>query len=350
MVGFDKKKRSGQFHTHLGGSLFNVALGLGRLRSPVFYLDVISEDIMGQMFVDAFKENNISLDFVERSPSPSGLAWIFPQGDFLEYRFYIKGTSLVEINQKKVISNKVRNKVKNKVKDQAKEIREIKVFHLGSFTSILNPKADYYYNLGLSFKQKKCLITYDVNARPLITKSSKEVMANVERNLALADVIKISDEDFVWAFAKAFSRALKQAQSKVQSKAQQAGGDPQNDLRGRLVDQLVEKWARKKENQGKLILYTKGEKGVEVFWRNWSYKTSAIKVKVVDTIGSGDTFMANVLNSIERLGLFDRDRFDQMSQETVVAMINSANLAAAINCQRSGANPPTQKEIKEFKA
>ncbi len=59
-----------------GGSPFNVAITLGRLKADVFFFGKISEDIFGEILVSFLRENNVKLNYLLRGKEPTTLAFV----------------------------------------------------------------------------------------------------------------------------------------------------------------------------------------------------------------------------------------------------------------------------------
>ncbi len=59
-----------------GGSIFNIAVGLGRLETPVSMFTKLSTDFFGQMLVDKLIENGVDLQFLRRADGPTTLAFV----------------------------------------------------------------------------------------------------------------------------------------------------------------------------------------------------------------------------------------------------------------------------------
>ena len=66
--------------------------------------------------------------------------------------------------------------------------------HTCSLGAVLEPGADDVVAL-LDRLRADATISYDVNARPAITGTGPEVVARVERVVAVSDLVKASDED-----------------------------------------------------------------------------------------------------------------------------------------------------------
>jgi fructokinase len=68
-------------------------------------------------------------------------------------------------------------------------------------------------------------------------------------------------------------------------------------------------------------------------------------VKVVDTVGAGDTFNGGVLASLHEQGLLTKTAVAKLSQEAVHKALSLGAKAAAVTVSRAGANPPWRHEI-----
>jgi fructokinase len=66
----------------------------------------------------------------------------------------------------------------------------------------------------------------------------------------------------------------------------------------------------------------------------------AVKVKVVDTVGAGDTVGAVLVEAIVKDGLAS------LTGSRLETMLKRAAKAAAITVSRVGANPPTSEELE----
>jgi fructokinase len=59
-----------------GGSIYNIAIGLGRLQTPVGFLGGISTDFFGDLLVNYLTENGVSTEFILRADGPTTLAFV----------------------------------------------------------------------------------------------------------------------------------------------------------------------------------------------------------------------------------------------------------------------------------
>jgi fructokinase len=83
-----------------------------------------------------------------------------------------------------------------------------------------------------------------------------------------------------------------------------------------------------------IFIITLGAEGAIAFTKDKSYKVEGVKVKLVDTVGAGDTFQASCIAHIAHHGL-----------NNIEIMLLNAVKAASITCSRAGANLPYAKEL-----
>ena len=65
-----------------GGSVFNIAVGLGRLEAPVSFFSKLSTDYFGDMLINYLTDNGVDTGACLREDDPTTLAFVsLPQGD-----------------------------------------------------------------------------------------------------------------------------------------------------------------------------------------------------------------------------------------------------------------------------
>ena len=89
----------------------------------------------------------------------------------------------------------------------------------------------------------------------------------------------------------------------------------------------------------KLVVLTKGEKGLSGFTNSLVVDVPGVSVKVVDTVGAGDTVGAVIVEGVANFGL------EEMLEKRLEYVLNRAARAASITCSRSGANSPSAEEL-----
>jgi fructokinase len=85
---------------------------------------------------------------------------------------------------------------------------------------------------------------------------------------------------------------------------------------------------------------TYGDKGLAGYRKGEVVIVEAVQVKVVDTVGAGDTVGAILVEAVVKDGL------DNLTGVRLETMLKRAAKAAAITVSRVGANPPTSEELE----
>ena len=66
----------GRYDAVLGGSPYNVAIGLGRLGAPVGFVSRLSTDPNGEALAAALSADNVDLTYAARDPRGTPLAFV----------------------------------------------------------------------------------------------------------------------------------------------------------------------------------------------------------------------------------------------------------------------------------
>ncbi|MBT2586373.1 carbohydrate kinase [Arthrobacter sp. ISL-95] len=180
-----------------------------------------------------------------------------------------------------------------------------KILHTGSIATFLAPGAGAVRSL-LEQAHRHCVITYDPNIRPALLGSHAEARAIFEDLVRFTDVVKLSDEDAQWLYP------------------------------GNSVDETA---ARILGLGTSLTVITRGAEGSYLSTPGFDVTVPAVKTKVADTIGAGDSFMSALIH-----GLLNRDT-EGFAPAVLEQLGRAAAAAAAITVQRPGANPPSLEEL-----
>lgn len=190
----------------------------------------------------------------------------------------------------------------------------IDVVHTSSIGATLAPGATTVREVVERYRST-ALISYDPNARPTLMGSPDQVRGTIEQNIALADVVKASDEDLEWLYE------------------------------GRDIDEVAESFL----DTGVLLsVITRGADGATAFSPAGRVDVPGLPVKVADTVGAGDTFSAGLIDALaERrlVGWRGRDALERIRDYEVRAILEHAARLAAVTVSRPGANPPWAHEV-----
>jgi fructokinase len=158
-------------------------------------------------------------------------------------------------------------------------------------------------------------VSYDPNVRPALLGDAERARPEIERLVAVCDVVKVSDEDLRWLYP----------------------------------DQSDEDVARRWLASGPaLVVVTRGGAGVYAVSARLELRRGAVAIDLVDTVGAGDSFTSGLLDGLRRADLVGgarRDALAAIDDATLGSVIDEAVLVAAVTCSRPGADPPTRAEV-----
>jgi fructokinase len=277
---------------HPGGSPANVALGLGRLGRQVSLLSRLGDDERGERVRAHLEASGVKLSpgTVAAGPTSTATASLDERG-VASYEFELDWRL-----------------------PEAVELPTARALHTGSIAAFLAPGGEAVLEL-VHQARGSLTVSYDPNARPVLMGSAGPARERVERFVAAADVVKVSDEDLAWLAPAA---------------------DPA---------EVAQDWLALGPA---LVVVTRGGEGATGVCAAGRVHVQAPAVTVVDTVGAGDAFMAGLLDALAGAGLLGSDRsgaLRAMSREGLAAAVRRATRVAAITCSRPGADPPTRAEL-----
>ena len=288
-------ERENVYDARVGGSPFNVAIGLARLGSTTGFVSRLSSDGNGEALAAALADNGVDLGYVVRDKRPTTLAFVMrgTAKTGSRYSFYLDGTAY--------------DGPWPFPKQWPKAAAHL---HIGSFAAVERHGGSVI--AALEATRAQATVSYDPNVRPFVTPDRAAIAALVEREVQLADVVKASEEDLEWLYP------------------------------GRAIEESLAAWAG---SGPKFCVATLGEKGALALLGDEKIVAPAPKIDVVDTVGAGDSFMSALLSAMESdqaLGAGaaapDRAKLEHW--------LRFAATASAITCTRKGSDPPTRAEVE----
>jgi fructokinase len=276
----------------VGGGPANTAKALAKLGVKTYFIDGISNDEYGQMAKAELLSANVLLDYAQYSNKPTCTAKVtLTSSGSASYEFAIEDTATFNFSELWLPDPQTYKPL---------------LIHIGTLATVIEPGASVLYDWTQSVAQVAPIV-FDPNIRPAVLGDRQEYVKKVEKWVEISSAVKVSDEDLNWLYP------------------------------GKAIDEIVSKWI---ETGVQLILVTLGDKGITAYRENEQVSVNAVEVVVADTVGAGDTVGAVLVEAIVNIGL------DKLTGEALQTMLHRAAKAAAITVSRSGANPPTLKEIE----
>ncbi|MGH3361978.1 MAG: carbohydrate kinase family protein [Nocardioides sp.] len=278
--------RDGSVTEHPGGSAANVAVALARLGTPVRLATSFADDGHGRLIAEHLRAAGVDLasdpHVVDRTSTAVAR---LGAGGSAEYEFDLDWRLGPPSGD-----------------------RLPAVVHVCSLGAVLSPGAEAVRALAGRVPAGG-LVSYDVNARPAVTGTGPDLLRQVETMAGLADLVKASDEDLAVLYPGLGMEEAARALLDVGAQA---------------------------------VAVTCGEQGAAWFG-GVTVRVPSHRVRVVDTIGAGDTFAAALIDSLLR-----RDRIEDLAgldERVATAVLTDAVRAAAITVSRAGADPPYRSEL-----
>ena len=277
-----------------GGSPANVALTLGRLDRPVALATWIGLDERGRLIDFHMYDSSVHVTGASRGASHTSTALArLDENGAASYTFDLEWAPAPPIT----------------VPPTAQ------IIEAGSISAIIEPGASAVLD-ALTRGREHALVCFDPNARPSIMGEPEAALASLERFIALADVVKVSDEDIDWLTG------------------------------GACIDEVVDRWLGMGPS---LVVVTRGKHGsLAVTSSGLRFTKTPSDVKVVDTVGAGDSFMGGMIDAMWGMGLRgadSREALRSLTEEQVRAIIDRASAVSDVTVSRKGANPPWAHEL-----
>jgi fructokinase len=264
-----------------GGAGLNVARAVAALGIRAAWAGCLSEDRFGGQLLQACVDAGLDTRFVRRLPAPPLLA-VVDRLDPPHYFFIGEGAADLQFDA---------------VLLPAGWRDGLQWAHFGGISLVREPLGSRLEALAAELKGQGVRISFDPNHRRLMSPAD---LPRLHRFLALADAIKVSDED----------------------------------LRGYFPDaEPADTLTRLRAAHGRATwLYTRGADGASLWADGIELHAAARPVRVVDTVGAGDASLAGLLAAL-------------MQGEPPERQLQFALANASLACEGAGAVAPTRAQL-----
>ncbi|MEM6847204.1 MAG: PfkB family carbohydrate kinase [Pseudomonadota bacterium] len=268
----------------LGGSLFNVAMGIARLGGEAGYLWELSTDAFGDQLVQALVEDGVDVSCVRRTSRMTPVAVVDMSGS--EPAYNIADADGV-----------MREMAFAQIPDGAT------VLHIGSAVLAREPIASAIEGVAV----RAPLVSLDYNVRPPSIEDVDIYRARLMRLSKAAGLVKASSADI-----------------------ELLGIDDHDSFAAEIL-----------AGGAALVVLTMGEDGAQAWSASGGRCHMASQVsRLVDPVGAGDGFMAGMLAHLQKHNLLTRRRLSDLSGASLQATLAAGQRGAALVCATQGAMMP----------
>ena len=285
-----------------GGAPGNAAVGLAKLGRSVAMLSKVGDDAFGRLLTATIAASGASVEAIVVSPEHlTGVAVVTLDAhgdrDFLFYR-----QDCADVNY---APDEVR----------ADLIRGARILHVNSLVLASPVSASAQRHAMAVAQAAGILISVDPNLRPLLWGSREAMIAAAREVVAVANILKIGEDELRIITGIADTTAA--------------------------LDAI---W----HEELKVVAVTRGAEGAAILTRSANVSVPGVAVKVVDTTGCGDSFMAAFLTGLLDTGLPDGDM--NLSANNLAEIGRFACAAGAITATAPGGMDamPTRDEVAAF--
>lgn len=280
----------------VGGSPFNVAVGLARLGQPVAFLGGLSTGFLGERLLRTLEKEGVDTSCIAHVDAPTtlGLVGLDARG-VPSYAFYGAGAADRQLGLDAL----------------ARTPRAAQVYQFGSYAMVVEPVASTLRAL-VEREQGRCLIAYDPNIRLNVEPDLQRWREVLQWMLPRTHLLKVSDEDVGLLHP------------------------------GEDIEALAAGWAA---SGVPAVVITRGGEGALAWVAGQRLASPPVRVDVVDTVGAGDTFQAAMLTALAERRALAPSALATLSADDWSQILAFAGAAAGITCGRRGADLPRRAEL-----
>lgn len=280
-----------------GGAPANVAVGIARLSGTTGFIGRVGDDPLGRFMLQTLQQENVCTQHMSLDPQQR------------------TSTVIVELNE----GERSFTFMVNPSADQFLDLSDLPHFnsndwlHCCSIALINEPSRSTTFEAIRRIKAEGGFFSFDPNLRESLWKSSAEMKSVVNQVVALADVLKFSEEELVFLTD---SKDLSEATSKLA-----------------------------KRYPEKLIIVTLGKLGATYYLQGESELVSCKPLIPVDTTGAGDAFVSGLLFGISQVE-------NWKNSTALMQIIKQANACGALATTAKGAMSalPNKQQLDAFLA
>ncbi len=287
------------FECNPGGAPCNVLTSVTRLGGATAFIGKVGSDDLGTLLRTTLEKENINTKCLYTDPEiGTTLAFVtLDKNGNRSFSFFRNPGADIMLEEDEI---------------DEELIKSSKIFHYGSLSCTVDPSKGATLKALKIAKENNLIMSYDPNLRLSLWKNESDARTTILELMEHADILKISDEEFEFLTGE-------------------------KDYKNHVHNFM-------KQHDISLIFVTLGPKGAFFATNNTQGLLKTYNVKVVDTTGSGDSFMGACLYKISKL----EKKPSELSKSEIENIIDYANASGSMAATKKGGIPsiPTNEEIE----
>ena len=269
-----------------GGAPANVAVALTRLGLRTGFIGKVGDDPLGRLLQQTLRENRVDLSCFRLTEDSLTRVALVTNDPNEHQRFLFYGNADVQLGPRDICES---------------YIRSAKFFHFGSISLIHEPSRSATL-AAIQFARKHGLtISFDPNLRPPLWPNLNVARKTILDTIKLCDILKVNQSEWELLFP------------------------------GRRFEDSI---SLLKKQGVRLAAMTCDAKGSMLATKHGAVAVPTRRVKVADTTGAGDGFVAGLLYQLAK-----RQDSENFSQPELKRSGKFANAVGTLTCTKPGAIP-----------
>ena len=285
------------FYKMPGGAPANVACAVSKLGGSSAFIGKVGDDAFGETIIEKLRCFKVNTDYILKTKEANtALAFVSLKEDGnRDFSFYRNPSADMLLDE-------------NEIDGSWFTCEDI--IHYCSVDLIEAPVKYAHIKAINSIKIAGGIVSFDPNVRLPLWQDENQCRNTILEFIPKSHILKISDEELE------FITGIKEKEEAIYSL-----------FKGEV----------------KLIVYTKGKNGSEMYTKDFMVNVQGIDVKAVDTTGAGDAFVGAMLYLIDK----EKININKLTKEEAIKIIDFANNYAALSTTQKGAMD-SYKNFDEF--
>ena len=286
-----------------GGAPANVAVAVAKFGGNASLITKLGEDAFGDFLLEQLTKSGVKTDKILRTKEANtGLAFVsLKENGERDFSFYRNPSADLLLTD-------------SEIKDSW--FNQGDILHFCSVDLVESPMKQAHIKAIQSAKVQGGIISFDPNVRLPLWEDPQDCRNTILKFIPLSHVVKVSDEELEF---------ITDIADEQQAIASLFTGDV------------------------KVVVFTKGAKGADVYVQNKNYSSVGYSVKVEDTTGAGDAFIGGFLYQLLNKNA-DQDNLASIINEHHKEILAFANASGALTTAGKGAisSIPSKEQILQL--